>query len=55
MMNNNPMQIGTEEKEVKKENKFARFIKGVFVNNIVAKITAVIISAALWVLAVGLA
>lgn len=54
MKTNNPMQIGTEENEVKKENKFKRFMKAVFVNNIVAKIAALVISAALWLLAVGL-
>lgn len=41
-------------KKQKKENGFKRFLKAVFVHNFAAKITAVIISALLWVLAVGL-
>ena len=42
------------EKKQKKENGFKRFLKAVFVHNFVGKITAIIISALLWVLAVGL-
>lgn len=44
-----------ENKETdKKENGVKKFFKAVFVNNFWAKLSALIISAALWVLAVGL-
>ncbi len=39
----------------KKENGAKRLLKAVFVHNFWAKISALVISAALWVLAVGLA
>lgn len=46
--------VVSEEKIVKKENKFKRFLKAVFVHNFWGKVAAIVISAALWVLAVGL-
>lgn len=39
----------------KKEHKVRKFLRGIFVHNIVAKIVCILASAALWVLAVGLA
>lgn len=44
-------KIGTEEK---KESAVKRFFKAVFVHNFKAKIVSLLLSAALWALAVGL-
>ena len=46
--------IRREEEKEKKENGVKRFFKAVFVHNFWGKISALLISAVLWALAVGL-
>lgn len=48
------MTVEKEEQE-KKPGAVKRFFKAVFVHNFWGKLTALLLSAALWVLAVGLA
>ncbi len=42
------------EEEKKKENPVKKFFKAVFVHNFWGKLSAVIVSVVLWILAVGL-
>lgn len=44
-----------KEENAKKENSVKQFFKAVFVHNFWGKLSALIVSAALWALAVGLA
>ena len=46
--------IQREEEKEKKENGVKRFFKAVFVHNFWGKLSALLISAVLWALAVGL-
>ena len=48
------MENQAEQQVVKKENGFKRFLKAVFVHNAGYKVLALVVSAALWVLAVAL-
>lgn len=50
-----PIPVTQQQPAEKKPSRVKRFFKAVFVHNIVAKIAAVLIGIALWVLAVGLA